>query len=255
MTTVLRYPGGKARAVKTLLSYIPDDVTVVVSPFFGGGAFELALAQMRNCRIIANDKFEPLYNFWITLKNNRDDLVSEVVKLMPVTKDMFNECRANVVNLELNAVSRAACYFALNRSSFSGATLSGGFSAESARTRFTQSSVERLKKIDLGNIEFHNMDCIPFIEQYSSQGYMYLDPPYMLEGNGNKLYGKQGDMHETFQHNKLFEVLHGKTSWTMSYNDAPALRDMYKNYKIEEAEWAYGMNKTKRSSEVVIQPL
>lgn len=38
-------------------------------------------------------------------------------------------------------------YFIINRCSFSGATLSGGFSLESSQKRFTTSSIERIKKI------------------------------------------------------------------------------------------------------------
>ena len=38
----------------------------------------------------------------------------------------------------------------------------------------------------------------------------------------------------------------------MSYNDCPQIREMYDGYEIIEAEWAYGMNKTKKSSEIII---
>ena len=260
MTTVLRYPGGKTRAVKTLINYIPPNVNTVISPFFGGGSFELALASQRNCRIIANDKFEPLYNFWITLKNNRDELVIEVRKLMPLTKDMFNDCRKNVIDTTINSIKRAAYYFALNRSSFSGSTLSGGFSAESAKARFTNSSVERLVKIQLENVEFYNMDCIEFLTQFamnsSPNRFIYLDPPYLLEGNNNKLYGSSGDMHEKFQHNDLYTRLVSipHKNWIMSYNNSNTIQEMYKNYDCIEAMWSYGMNKTKKSSELIIKP-
>jgi len=261
MTTVLRYPGGKTRAVKTLINYIPSNVNTIISPFFGGGSFELALASQRNCRIIANDKFEPLYNFWITLKNNRDELVIEVRKLMPLTKEMFYECRKNVTDTTINSIKRAAYYFALNRSSFSGSTLSGGFSAESAIARFTDSSVERLLKIQLDNVEFYNMDCNEFLTQFgmdvSPNRFIYLDPPYLLEGNNNKLYGSSGDMHEKFQHTDLYTQLVSipHKNWVMSYNNSNTIQEMYKNYHCIEAVWSYGMNKTKKSSELIIKPL
>jgi len=262
MTTVLRYPGGKTRAVKTLLASFPTDVTVVVSPFFGGGALELALASQRNCRVIANDKFEPLYNFWVTLKNNCTELVAEVRALMPLTKEMFYECRANVTKIDMVAVKRAACYFALNRSSFSGSTLSGGFSAQSAESRFNASRVERLLKVRLENVEFYNMDCVPFLAEFgqdcSSTRFIYLDPPYLLEGSGNKLYGSQGDMHETFQHTALQASLLATPhkNWVMSYNNSDVIRAMYSgSCEFIEANWAYGMNKSKKSSEVIIRPV
>lgn len=260
MTTVLRYPGGKTRAVKTLINYIPNNVNTIISPFFGGGSFELALASQRNCRIIANDKFEPLYNFWVTLKHIRDELVIEVRKLMPLTKDMFYECRKNISDTTINSTKRAAYYFALNRSSFSGSTLSGGFSAESAIARFTDSSVERLLKVQLENVEFYNMDCNDFLTRFamdvSPNRFIYLDPPYLLEVN-NKLYGSSGDMHEKFQHNDLYTRLVSipHKNWIMSYNNSSKIQEMYKNYDCIEAMWAYGMNKTKKSSELIITPV
>ena len=38
---------------------------------------------------------------------------------------------------------------------------------------------------------------------------MFLDPPYYLENN-SKLYGNNGDMHEDFNHEKLFNILKSK---------------------------------------------
>ena len=40
--SILRYPGGKTRAIKVLDQQLPDmsDVDYVVSPFFGWGSFE-----------------------------------------------------------------------------------------------------------------------------------------------------------------------------------------------------------------------
>ena len=41
--SVLRNPGGKSRAVKILSEYVPNDAKVIVSPFTGGGSFEIYL--------------------------------------------------------------------------------------------------------------------------------------------------------------------------------------------------------------------
>lgn len=41
--SLLRYPGGKSRAVKIITQYIPKDIKVLCSPFFGGGSIELYL--------------------------------------------------------------------------------------------------------------------------------------------------------------------------------------------------------------------
>ena len=43
-----------------------------------------------------------------------------------------------------------------------------------------------------------------------------------------------------------------KKNWIMTYNDCEYIRALYKGYKIIEVDWKYGMNATKKSSEIVI---
>tara|TARA_B110000305_G_C19092386_1_gene471416 strand:- start:227 stop:691 length:465 start_codon:yes stop_codon:yes gene_type:complete len=140
-------------------------------------------------------------------------------------------------------------YFVINRCSFSGATLSGGFSLESSKKRFTESSIQRIKDLNLTDIEFHNLDFETFLK--GKKGFIFLDPPYYLNEN-SKLYGKNGDMHENFDHEKLFRVLNKRKNWIMTYNNCEYIKDLYKNYEIREVKWSYGMNASKDSSEIVI---
>ena len=80
---------------------------------------------------------------------------------------------------------------------------------------------------------------------------MFLDPPYYLE-KGSKLYGNKGDMHETFNHKNLFDILVNKKNWLMTYNNCEYIQELYKDFLILELNWSYGMNKTKLSSEIII---
>lgn len=248
--SVLRYPGGKSRAIKTLEGYIPEDAKVIISPFTGGGSFEIHLRNKGKV-VLCNDKFEPLWNFWFCLLNDKIELVRQVNLLTPCTKEMWSEMRRNIMLPTIPCYQRAAYYFVINRCSFSGSTLSGGFSAESAEKRFTRSSIDRLLAFNAADIDIQNMDCIDFIELNEEYDYMYLDPPYYLP-TGNKLYGRDGDMHENFDHDALYTQLTTRENWVMSYNDCEWVREKYKDYTIVPAAWSYGMNKTKKSSEVII---
>lgn len=247
-TTVLRYPGGKSRAVKAIITLLPQ-VDTYISPFFGGGSIELSLA-INGKRIIANDKFEPLYNFWVCLKEDASRVITEVRKHHPLSKEEFYSIRTLVLEKERDSYERAGMYFSINRSSFSGATLSGGYSAASAVGRFNESSIERLAKVDLSNIEFHNLDFSDFITQYGDMGYMYLDPPYLLKSS--KLYGNSGDLHETFNHEQLATLLLQRSNWLLSYNNCEQIRQLYITKSIREVFWAYGMSKDKTSKEIII---
>ena len=223
MKSPLRYPGGKTRACKTLDEIINEkgfDTSVVISPFFGGGSFEFFLCNKYGSKLIVNDKFKPIFS------TMRDTIMED-------TDDFIQGYK----------------YFVINRCSFSGATLSGGFSTESSKKRFTESSIKRTEDLNLDDVEFHNLDFETFLK--GKKGLIFLDPPYYLNEN-SKLYGKNGDMHENFNHEKLFQVLNKRKNWIMTYNDCDYIRDLYKNYEIREVKWSYGMNASKESSEIVI---
>ena len=166
---------------------------------------------------------------------------------------------------EKNALNQAFYYFIINRCSFSGATLSGGFSRAAAEKRITKSSVERIQRLSLSNFTISNEDFSEFINRVCSGKptksspktnlILFLDPPYYLKKKST-LYGRNGDMHESFDHVKLFKCLSAPEGnfvpWFMTYNNCDYIRNLYKKYTIIETSMSYGMNKTKKSSEIVI---
>ena len=57
---------------------------------------------------------------------------------------------------------------------------------------------------------------------------------------------------ENFNHQELFDCISNKTNWIMTYNNCEYIRNLYKDFKIIETSWTYGMNKSKQSSEIII---
>ena len=251
-TSPLRYPGGKTRARKKLDeifndNFNPTNFNVIASPFIGGGSFEFYMQGKYNYNIIANDLFTPLCTFWSCLKHNKNDLVVKSQQYLNPSKEDFNHYK-NTIN-DGSDIDRAAKYFVLNRSSFSGATLSGGYSKQAAMNRFTQSSITRLSKVNLSNMEIYNLDFEDFLNQLNGTEFIFLDPPYHISSN---LYGKNGDLHEDFDHERLHRVISTKSNWIMTYNNDEYIKNLYSDYTIIETSWSYGMNKSKKSSEIII---
>lgn len=254
----LRYPGGKTRACETLITtfelyFDAKDFKRLMSPFFGGGSFEFYIQnKYPHLKIRANDYFNPLYTFWSVVKDNPDRLCNKLEdKLNMITKKEFLNYRSKILD-EKDLLTKALMYFIINRCSFSGATLSGGFSEESSKKRFTKSSIERIKQLNLSRIKFYNKDFERFINKKINENYfIFLDPPYYLENKSN-LYGNNGDLHQDFDHVRLFHCLYSKKNWMMTYNNCEFIRKLYKNFIILDASWSYGMNKSKESSEIVI---
>ena len=264
----LRYPGGKTRACKVLNEIISQyfdmtNIKNIVSPFFGGGSFEFNMQHLHGLNIIANDKFKPLYNFWKSCSDSNSELCKRLYLLInTIEKETFQQYRNTIMSLE-NSLEQSVMYFVINRCSFSGATLSGGFSCEASKKRFTKSSVDRVKKLDLSLFSIDNLDFIDFLDRNTSdENLIFLDPPYYLEKK-SKLYGNNGDMHEHFDHEKLHQCLTTKSNWLLTYNNCEYIKNLYKDYTILEVNWSYGMcnvqsksseekAKMKASSEIVI---
>jgi DNA adenine methylase len=229
-----------------------DQFTTIASPFFGGASFEFHLQGLFKKTLLVNDKFAPLYRFWKQVQDDCAALCASLRTILGkgVSKADFASYRETITSAGLSQLETATLYFVINRCSFSGATLSGGFSEEASKKRFTESSIKRVSELDLANVTIKNQDFVEFLESVTGTAFIFLDPPYYLETSN--LYGNNGDMHESFDHQALFNAISKKTNWMMTYNNCPYIRELYKDYVIIETSWSYGMNASKASSEIVI---
>ena len=244
----LRYPGGKSRAVSLIRPYIPADISAICAPFLGGGSVELDCAA-DGIEVHGSDAFEPLINFWQLTLENPAGLASRVEEYQPVNRAKFYHLQKSYDSLS-EGLDKAAVFFILNRSSFSGTTLSGGMSP--GHPRFTPSAIQRLRDFRSQNLQVSNCDYKDALREHTDK-FLYLDPPY---ANGEKLYGDKGNMHEGFDHEELAAILRHRDGWVLSYNDSPTIRRLYprRNYHIVEPGWMYGMSGDgkKRSRELLI---
>ena len=253
----LRYPGGKTRGCKKLDDILTEYFKIeeynnIISPFIGGGSFEFYMQNKYGMNIIGNDIFEPLSNFWYTCKHNKTELCDKLYKKVNnIDKCDFLDMRKQIMK-EQDKLKQSVMFFVINRCSFSGATLSGGYSKQSSNDRFTESSVNRVNNLNLTDFTIDNSDYEEFLEKNrDDKSLIYLDPPYYLE-SGSKLYGVQGSLHEGFDHERLYKCVSKRINWIMTYNNCDYIKELYKDYTIIETSWAYGMNSTKKSSEIVI---
>lgn len=224
----------------------------MLSPFLGGGSFELAQAA-NGMRVFANDLFIPLYTFWNVLKLDPKGLHTRVQRQLPVSKEAFLAFRTSKLEYS-DPQEIAAAYFIVNRCSFSGATFCGGFSAEAAEKRCNPSAVDRLLEVDLRNVTLSNQDAVKFLQAHpeTPDTVVYADPPYYIT---SYVYGKDGDMHEGFDHAGFAAYLRTRKDWILSYNDCPYIRELYAGCRIQPESWSYGMNNSEKpSSELVILP-
>ena len=155
LKTPLRYPGGKSRAVKKMVQFLPslEDFTEYREPFLGGGSFAIWMSQRYPfMNIWVNDLYEPLYNFWRVVQDDgkklRDELVQLKYKYCEPTsaKVLFLEAKEYLANetRKCEPFHRAVSYYVVNKCSFSGLTESSSFSSSASESNFSMRGIDKL---------------------------------------------------------------------------------------------------------------
>ena len=138
----------------------------------------------------------------------------------------------------------------MNRITFSGVTDSGGYSQRAYEGRFTESAIERLLQTHkiINNFTFDCADFSSLINEEGKNVFMFLDPPY-YSASKSKLYGKNGNLHVGFDHEKLVKCLQNTNhKFLLTYDDSDYIRHLYKDFYLSEWHLQYGMNNYKQRS-------
>ncbi|HLO86944.1 MAG TPA: DNA adenine methylase [Nostocaceae cyanobacterium] len=250
----LRYPGGKSKAIKQIVEYLPISFSEFREPFVGGGSVFIYLKQkFPHLKIWINDLNRELFLFWQFAQTDLSRLVTEVRSFKEKYTDgklLYSDLTSIDVN-KLTDFERAVRFFILNRITFSGTVESGGFSQEAFYKRFTDSSIERLEKLEdilTPDVKITNLDYSHLINADSQDAFIFLDPPY-LKAQKSKLYGKKGDLHTSFDHQRFADILHNCChSWLVTYDDSPQIRENFQWANIVDWKLQYGMNNYKQGS-------
>ncbi|WP_041565940.1 DNA adenine methylase [Nostoc punctiforme] len=249
----LRYPGGKSKAINQIAEYLPDNFSEFREPFVGGGSVFIYLRQkFPHIKIWINDLNRELFLFWKFAQCDLAHLVQEIRHIKVKYRDgklLFTELASVDVN-SLSDLERAVRFFVLNRITFSGTVESGGFSQEAFHKRFTNSSIDRLEKLEgilSENVQITNLDYSHLLKSPGENIFLFLDPPY-FSATKSKLYGKDGDLHTFFEHKRFAELLQQcHHRWLITYDDSSQIRENFQWANISAWELQYGMNNYKQS--------
>jgi DNA adenine methylase len=249
LKTPLRYPGGKSRAVKSLARFIPDlsSYKIYREPFLGGGSVALYITQQYpSLRIWVNDLYEPLTNFWKTLQDDGYQLgykLQELKSRYPdqgSAKGLFLEAKEIINDGEKSHLERAIAFYVANKCSFSGLTESSSFSAQASDSNFSMRGIEKLKHYQklIENWQITGHDYTMLLDD-NKEAFVYLDPPYDIKDN---LYGKKGEMHKRFDHDKFSHVCDNYVCRQLvSYNSSQMIRDRFNGWVASEYDLTYTM--------------
>lgn len=245
--TLLRYPGGKSRAIKYILPILEKTgKRSLVSPFFGGGAVELKLVS-KGWEVFGYDGWKPVVNFWQKAKENPGKIANMVDAMRPVSNEAFSHMQKIYGDVK-DLWEQAAIFYTLNRCVHTGTGLSGGKTNwGDGNPRLTDSTVKKLRTFEAPSFSMELKDFADSLVRHQNDVLIYADPPYFCVGK--TLYDHNKD--KEFDHFKLFNLLNEKPLWVLSYNDVPEIVEMYKEYTVIRPEWKYGI-KRNNSSELLI---
>jgi len=229
LKTPLRYPGGKSRAVPKLLQWLPSrDITEYREPFLGGGsmAIEMTKRLPETVPIWVNDLYEPLYNFWVQLRDEPEYLHRELTNFkkshpnQDSARCLFIEAKELLNATDTDPKDRAIYFYIINKCSFSGLTESSSFSASASDSNFSLRGIDKLPEYSrliqrwrITNLSYEQL------RSDETLTFIYADPPYDIK---DALYGHKGDKHKGFDHEKFADVMDGCLCNVMiSYNNHP----------------------------------
>jgi len=266
----LRYAGGKSKAIGLILEYLPKlKHKRIVSPFFGGGSFELAVSQNLGIEVIGYDIFEMLTNFWSILINNKEKFISELEKF-EITSDEFTRNRHILLSywdkvkpetleyktmkqLDLTDEEKSrldndkvmqAVYYYYNMSLSYGPMFLGWPSSNEIKPEKFKRRMEFLKKMNIKNVSVRCADFKTAIKNHPDD-FLFMDPPYYLGMDSKMFKGMYPNCnfaihHNDFEHEAMCELLKNhKGGFLITYNNCETIRDWYSDYEQVFPEWQY----------------
>lgn len=245
----IRYAGGKTLAVGHVIELLPDNITRVVSPFFGGGSIEIAMSKELDLEVIGYDIFDILCNYWKFQTENPKLLYEKLKKLKPNKKEfekirlILNDVWKKRVQLDPTTL---AVYFVYNFNLSYGPGFMGWSSEIYLNDKRYKRMLENIRDFDPKNLEVKCADFRNIMKKHKND-FLYCDPPYYI-GKDSKMFRGIYPMrnipvhHNGFPHETLRDFLKDhKGGFILSYNNCPTIREYYKDFQQFFPSWQYTM--------------
>lgn len=245
----IRYAGGKTLAVGHVIELLPDDVKRVISPFFGGGSIEIAMSKYLDLEVIGYDIFDILCNYW-RFQIEQPQLLYKKLKELKPDKETFERIRLILNDIWKNKTIldpvTLAVYFVYNFNLSYGPGFMGWSSNIYLNENRYEKIIEKIRDFKPKNLKVECADFQEVIKKYPKD-FLYCDPPYYI-GENSKMFKGIYPMrnipvhHNGFKHDILRDLLKNhKSGFILSYNDCPAIREWYKEFKQFFPTWQYTM--------------
>lgn len=237
------YLGGKFRLSKRIINKIEQiQHKIYAEPFVGMGGIFLRRTQIPKAEII-NDINGELVNLYRIVRRYPNTLYKETEFMFASRQEFERQLKTQPETL--TDIERAARFLYLQNQAFGGKVTGQSFGVSidrPARFDFVKLN-DRIRAVGerLVSVTIERQDFETFIKRYDTKDTLfYLDPPYW----GNETdYGKGVFTRADFE--RLRDCLTGiKGRFILSLNDTPQVKELFKNFTIEQTDVTYSISKT-----------
>ncbi len=277
-STPLRYPGGKSQLrplVRKMLNVGALAPKAYCEPYCGGAGIAIDLLIKEDVsHVFLNDADVGIFSFWRAVVEETDRFIDEL-QAVNVNYDTWLSFRA--MRSELYEANRGGDYsfelgfatFFLNRTNRSGIVDGGCIGGKSQSSKYKidcrfnkRTLTKKIQKIgSLGSrVTVSNLDGALFLDSYlpekldgmgwqPTQALVYLDPPYVVQGENLYLNSMNEESHA-----HLADILLGGVfdKWLLTYDDVGLVRELYATCDLREIDIRYSANRKKLAGEIAV---
>jgi DNA adenine methylase len=217
--------GGKSLLKKEIVNRFPDKIGRYIE-VFGGAGWVLFHKDRHAAMEVYNDANSDLVNLYRCVKHHCPELLRELSWMLN-SREFFLDFREQYNTRGLTDIQRAARFFILLKTSYGSDVRSYGCVKKNIHN-----AVQYLTDIEkrLSTVVIEHKDFKDLIKLYDrADALIYLDPPYY---GTEKYYQAQFDLEDHIRLNNVLKNVKGR--FILSYNDCEFIRELYKDYSIEE---------------------
>ncbi|MFL0197022.1 DNA adenine methylase [Clostridium sp. WILCCON 0269] len=248
MNSFIGWIGGKRLLRKEIVKRFPESFNRYIE-VFGGAAWVLFSKEKLANMEVYNDINGDLVNLFRCVKYHCGELQKEL-SFMLNSRELFYDFASQYNTRGMTDIQRAARFFMMIKTSYGSDCRSYGCVKKDVNVmiQYLTDIQERLSGVVIENKDFQDL-----LKVYDKDdSLIYLDPPY---------YGTERYYQVQFSdedHERLSKVLRSvKGKFILSYNDCEFVRDLYKDFNIDEVERNHNLvgkykDKEHRYSELII---
>jgi DNA adenine methylase len=241
----LRYPGGKSRLAPFLKLLFESNGIVgghYAEPYAGGASVALTLLfDEYASRIHINDLDRSIYAFWNSILTEADEFCARISRVRVSMAEWRRQKAVQEVAETADLLDLGFSTFFLNRTNRSGIITGGPIGGHDQQGEWALDArynkpelIKRIEKVAAfrDRISLTNMDASAFltlvVPNLPANSLAYLDPPYYVQGQ-QRLYASY---YKAPDHAAVAEIVRAlPRSWLVSYDDAPAIRKLYRPHR------------------------